>query len=218
MILIIEDNKNLSKNIRTILDMNWFKSKIVDSAENAEKDNLSNYNLIILDVNLPWKSWFEFLKQLRNNWNNIPILILTSKWTSEDKVEWLELGADDYITKPFDIPEFIARIKAILRRNKWIKSEKIILNWFEIYPAKEQVIKNWAQIWLSSLEFKLLMYFIKNKWKIIPRDELYENVWGDFYEHMFSRTVDVCISNLRKKLWKNIIKTKKWSWYYLEES
>lgn len=216
MILIIEDNKNLSKNIRTILDMNWFKSKIVDSAENAEKDNLSNYNLIILDVNLPWKSWFEFLKQLRNNWNNIPILILTSKWTSEDKVEWLELGADDYITKPFDIPEFIARIKAILRRNRWIKSEKIILNWFEIYPAKEQVIKNWAQIWLSSLEFKLLMYFIKNKWKIIPRDELYENVWGDFYEHMFSRTVDVCISNLRKKLWKNIIKTKKWSWYYLE--
>lgn len=216
MILIIEDNKNLSKNIRTILDMNWFKSKIVDSAENSEKDNLSNYNLIILDVNLPWKSWFEFLKQLRNNWNNIPILILTSKWTSEDKVEWLELGADDYITKPFDIPEFIARIKAILRRNRWIKSEKIILNWFEIYPAKEQVIKNWAQIWLSSLEFKLLMYFIKNKWKIIPRDELYENVWGDFYEHMFSRTVDVCISNLRKKLWKNIIKTKKWSWYYLE--
>lgn len=216
MILIIEDNKQLSKNINTILDMNWLNSKIIASAEDAEKENLNNYTLIILDINLPWKNWFEFLKQLRNTWNNISVLILTSKWTSEDKVEWLELGADDYITKPFDIPEFIARIKTILRRNTWVKSNKITINWYEIYPDQEKILKNWSQIWVSSLEFKLLIYFLKNKWKVISRDELYENVWWDFYEHMFSRSVDVYVANLRKKLWKEIVKTKKWSWYYLE--
>jgi len=216
MILIVEDNKILSKNIKTILEMNWFNSKIASSAEEAEKENLNGYSLIILDINLPWKNWFELLKQLRNNGNNIPILILTSKWTSEDKVEWLELWADDYITKPFDIPEFIARIKAILRRNNWIKSKKIILNWYEIYPEQKKVLKNWWEIGLSSLEFNLLMYFLKNRWKVISRDELYEKVWWDFYDHMFSRSIDVYIANLRKKLWKDIIKTKKWSGYYLE--
>jgi len=216
MILIVEDNEQLSKNIKTILDMNWFSSKIVYSAEDAEKEKLNDYNLIILDINLPWKNGFEFLKQIRSKWNNISVLILTSKWTSEDKVEWLELWADDYITKPFDIPEFIARIKAILRRDTWIKAEKTSLNGYDIYPNQEKVLKNWAEIWISSLEFKLLMYFLKNRWKVIPRDELYENVWWDFYEHMFSRSVDVYIANLRKKLWKDIIKTRKWSGYYLE--
>jgi DNA-binding response OmpR family regulator len=128
----------------------------------------------------------------------------------------LELWADDYMNKPFDMTEFIARIKAILRRNNWFRSEKIILNGFEIYPDEEKVLKNWAQIGLSSLEFKLLMYFLKNKWKILNRQQIYEEVWWDFQEHMFSRTVDVYIWYLRKKLWKDLIKTKKWSWYYIE--
>jgi DNA-binding response OmpR family regulator len=216
MILLVEDNELLANNIKTILDMNNFETKIVNSAEEAEKENLSKYDMIILDINLPWKNGFEFLKQLRENNQNIPVLILTSKNTSEDKVEWLELGADDYITKPFDIPEFIARIKAILRRNLGVKTNKILLNWFEIYPDQEKVLKNGAQIWLSSLEFKLLMYFIKNKGKILSRDELYENVWWDFSDHMFSRSIDVYVANLRKKLWQDIIKTKKGSWYYLD--
>jgi len=217
MFLIVEDNKILAKNIKNILELNWFESEIVESAEEAEKKIIKNkYDLIILDINLPWKSGIEFLKQLREKWNNIAILILTSKNTIEDKVNWLELWADDYITKPFDISEFIARIKVILRRQKWIKSEKIVINDFEIYPDEEKIFKNKAEIWVSSLEFKLLMYFIKNKWKILSRDKIYENVWWDFDNHMFSRSVDVYISNLRKKLWQDFIKTKKWSWYFIE--
>ena len=217
MFLIVEDNKILAKNIKNILELNWFESEIVESAEEAEKKIIKNkYDLIILDINLPWKTGIDFLKQLREKWNNIAILILTSKNTIEDKVNWLELWADDYITKPFDISEFIARIKVILRRQKWIKSEKIVINEFEIYPDEEKIFKNKAEIWVSSLEFKLLMYFIKNKWKILSRDKIYENVWWDFDNHMFSRSVDVYISNLRKKLWQDFIKTKKWSWYFIE--
>jgi len=215
MILLIEDNKMLANNIKTILEMNNFKVKLCESAEEAEKEDLSQYSLIILDINLPWKNWFEFLKSLREK-NDIPVIILTSKNTSEDKVEWLELWADDYITKPFDIPEFIARIKANLRRNWGNITNKIKINDIEIYPEQEKVIKNNHEIWLSSLEFKLLMYFIKNKWKILSRDRIYEDVWWDFSEYMFSRSVDVYVSNLRKKLGPDIIKTKKWSWYYLE--
>jgi DNA-binding response OmpR family regulator len=216
MILIVEDNKLLAKNIKTILEMNNFSAEIVESAENAENTlKEKNYKLIILDINLPWKNWFTFLKELRKKWNNIPVLILTSKNTIDDKVEWLELWADDYMTKPFDMTEFLARIKAILRRQSWIKTDLIKINDLEIYPDEEKVLKNKSQIWLSSLEFKLLMYFIKNKWKILNRQDIYEQVWGDFEDHMFSRTVDVYIANLRKKLGKEFIKTRKWSWYYI---
>ena len=216
MFLIVEDNELLAKNIKMILEMNQYKADIAYNATQAEEKLVRNkYNLIILDINLPDKNWFELLKEIREN-NSIPVLILTSKNLIEDKVKWLELWADDYLTKPFDITELLARIKAILRRYNWVSNNVIKIKDLEIYPDQEKVVKNWYEIWLSSLEFKLLMYFIKNKWKILNRQEIYENVWWDFDTHMFSRTVDVYIWYLRKKLWKDLIKTKKWSGYFLE--
>lgn len=217
MFLVVEDNKILSKNIQKVLQSNNFQSEIVSSAEEAEqKIKEKQYDLVILDINLPWKNGLEFLKQIRQKQNNIPILIVTSKTTTDDIIQWLENGADDYIWKPFNILEFIARIKAILRRHKWVKSKKIKIKDFEIYPDEEKVIKNGGQIQLSSLEFKLLMYFIKNKWKVLNRQQIYEEVRWDFDSHMFSRTVDVYIWYLRKKLDKDLIKTRKWSGYYFE--
>jgi len=218
MFLIVEDNELLAKNIKMILEMNQYKADIAYNTTQAEEKLTKNkYNLIILDINLPDKNWFELLKELRKN-NNSPVLILTSKNLIEDKVKWLELWADDYLTKPFDISELLARIKAILRRYNWVSNNLIKIKDLEIYPDQEKVIKNWHTIWLSSLEFKLLMYFIQNRWKILNRQEIYENVWWDFDTHMFSRTVDVYIWYLRKKLWKDLIKTKKWSGYFLEDS
>ena len=217
MFLIVEDNKLLAKNINQILQLNNFDSEIVWSSEEAkEKLNNNNYNLIILDINLPWENGFEFLKDLRKDWDNTPVLILTSKNTTEDIVNGLELWADDYMSKPFDMSEFIARINSILRRQSWVKTDKIEINWYEIFPNEEKIIKGKQEIWISSLEFKLLMYFIKNKWKILNREDIYEEVWWWFEDHMFSRSVDVYISNLRKKLWQDFIKTKKGSGYYLE--
>jgi len=165
MFLIVEDNKLLAKNINQILQLNNFDSEIVENAEQAEtKIKTNNYKLIILDINLPGKNGFEFLQELRKNWNNTPVLILTSKNTTDDIVNWLEMWADDYMSKPFDMSEFIARINNILRRQCWIKTEKIEINEYKIYPDKEKIIKWKQEIWISSLEFKLLMYFIKNKW------------------------------------------------------
>lgn len=218
MFLIVEDNPILWRNLKKVLEINWYEADVVKTAEEAEEKILNkNYEFIILDINLPWKSWFDFLKQIRQKWIDIPVLILTSRNTIDDKVIWLELWADDYLTKPFDITEFIARIKAILRRTNWLKSDKIILkNWIEVYPEEQKVIKNWSQIWLSALEFKLLLYFLKNKGKVLTRKDIYENVWWDFEDYYFSRTVDVYVGYLRKKLWKDLIKTKKWVWYYLD--
>jgi DNA-binding response OmpR family regulator len=217
MILIAEDDKIMWKNLKLILDLNWYESIVVDSAEKAE--NLlesKRFDLIVLDINLPWKNWFEFLKQLRQQWNLTPVLILTSRSQKQDVILWLEIWADDYLTKPFDMEEFIARIKAILRRTQNYLWEKIVINWYEIYPEEQKVIKDWAEIWLSALEFRLLMYFIKNRGKVLSRKQIYEDVWWDFEDYMFSRTVDVYIWYLRKKLWKDFIKTKKWAWYYVE--
>jgi len=218
MFLVVEDNKILAKNILKVLQSNDFKAEIAESAEIAEqKLKEKRYDLIILDINLPWKNGLDFLKQIREKQNNIPVLIVTSKTTTDDIIQWLENGADDYIWKPFNILEFIARIKAILRRHKWVKTKKLQIKEFEIYPDEEKVLKNGAQIQLSSLEFKLLMYFIKNKWKVLNRQEIYEQVWWDFDNHMFSRTVDVHVWYLRKKLDKELIKTRKWSGYYFND-
>ena len=216
MFLIVEDNKLLAKNIYQILQLNNFDAEKVESAEQAaEQIQINNYQLIILDINLPGKDGFEFLKDLRKNWDNTPVLILTSKNTTEDIVKWLEAWADDYMNKPFDMSEFIARINSILRRQSWVKTDKIEINWYEIFPNEEKIMKGKQEIWISSLEFKLLMYFIKNKWKILNREDIYEEVWWWFEDHMFSRSVDVYISNLRKKLWQDFIKTKKGSGYYI---
>jgi len=216
MFLIVEDNKLLAKNINQILKLNDFDAEIVESAEQAENIvKEKKISLIILDINLPWKSGFEFLQELRKKWDNTPVLILTSKNTTDDIVKWLEYGADDYMSKPFDMSEFIARINSILRRHNWIKTNKIEINEYKIYPNEEKIMKWKEEIWVSSLEFKLLMYFIKNKWQILNREQIYEEVWGWFEDHMFSRSVDVYISNLRKKLWQDFIKTKKWSGYYI---
>ena len=217
MFLIVEDNDLMAKNIKTILQLSNFEAEIAPDAETAkELLKKKKYELIILDVNLPGQNGFEFLKELRQNWNDIPIFVVTSKNTSDDIIEGLELWADDYISKPFDMGEFIARIKAILRRKSQNLPKKIEYKDLEIYPEKEKVLKNGREIQLSSLEFKLLMYFLKNKGKILSREEIYEEVWGDFYDHMFSRTVDVYISYLRKKLGQDIILTKKGSGYYIE--
>ncbi len=216
MFLIVEDNKLLAKNIYQILQLNNFDAEKVESSEQAtEQIQINNYQLIILDINLPGKDGFEFLKDLRKKWDNTPVLILTSKNTTEDIVKWLEAWADDYMNKPFDMSEFIARINSILRRQTWIRTEKIEINEYEILPKEEKIMKGKQEIWISSLEFKLLMYFIKNKWKILNREDIYEEVWWWFEDHMFSRSVDVYISNLRKKLWQDFIKTKKGSGYYI---
>ncbi len=215
-ILIVEDNPTISKNLRLYLELKSFKAEVSDSAENAEKLlEKNNFDLILLDIWLPWINWDEFLQLLKKKWDNTPIIFLTSRDTDEDIISGLDLWADDYVSKPFDYEILIARINSVLRRyKKKINSDKI---WEYIINFDKEEISDWnKKIFLSSLEYKLLAFLVKNKWKVIDRATIYEEVWGNFDDFQLSRNTDIYVWYLRKKLWKDIIKTKKWSWYYVD--
>lgn len=223
-ILIIEDNVAIARNIWRFFEIEWIKSEISNNWKEWFKKALMNFfDLIILDINLPEMSGIEICENLRKRENNIPILMLTSNSQDKDIIKWLNVWADDYLTKPFDLDVLLARTKALTRRNLKNKSSKIEIifeeNWeqkIEINLEKKEVLKNWEIIKLSSLEFNLLEFFAQNKWKVLNRKNIFEKVWGDFDEFMFSRNVDIYIWYLRKKLWKKIIETKKGIGYLVQ--
>lgn len=216
-ILLVEDNIALSKNIVEYLELKWMKVETDYSWTTSLPKIINNhYDVVILDINLPWMDWLTMCQELRKIWNNTPILMLTSRNTTQDIVKWLNFWADDYLGKPFDFEELISRIEALYRRTASFKSSSIVIDNVEIDITKRIVKKDWIGIELSNLEFNLLKYLAQNRGRPIDRVALFENVWWDFDEHMLSRSVDMYISYLRKKLWNNFIETKKWFWYMIK--
>lgn len=215
-VLIIEDNKPLANNIAEFLEFHW----IIVSVENNWLDwynsAVNNYfDVIILDIMLPWMDWLEICSKFRILDNPTPVLMLTSMSSKNDIVKWLDSWADDYLSKPFDNDELLARIKALYRRS-FVKKSSIINIWdIEININKRTVTKWNKDIKMSSLEFNLLSYLAQNRGQPIDRRQLLEKVWWEFDAYMFSRTVDVYIWYLRKKLWKKFIKTQKGFWYVI---
>jgi len=213
-ILIVEDNEILSNNIRDYLKLKWIESKQLYIWKNVNYElTLNSYDLIILDLWLPDIDWLEVCENIRNSSNNLPILMLTARATIEDKLAWFDSWADDYLLKPFDYEELLMRIKALTKRNFKIKNSFIEL-WDIHVDLKEKEVKlSWELIHLSKLEIELLIYLIHNKGTTISKEELLEKVWGEYDAFSMSRTVDVYIWYLRKKLWKSLIKTVRWEGY-----
>lgn len=217
-VLIIEDNEILSRNLVRFLSLKDIQADIsFDWLDWLYKASINFYDVIILDINLPNMSWLEICKNLREKWKDVPIIMLTSRSAKADIIDWLNIWADDYLWKPFDYDELIARLNTLSRRNLKNKSNtKIIIRDFVIDLEEVQVYKWNKKIKLSTTEFNLFKYLSQNKWKLASRQELYEHVWWEFdWDFMFSKTVDVYIWYLRKKLWKDIIETKKWFWYII---
>lgn len=221
-ILIIEDNDILAKNLSKYLKLKDINSYVCHSAEEyidfLQKEII---DLILLDINLPWKSWIDLLKDLRKTWDETPIIFLTSRDTDEDMVFWLELWADDYIPKPFDYEIVVARIMSVLRRynKKKVNLANLTKVWkYIINFDKQEVIDSETKytVFLSNLEYKLFEFLIKNRWKVLERATIYEEVWWEFDKFQLSRNTDIYVWYLRKKLWEDIIKTKKGSGYYVD--
>lgn len=202
-ILLIEDEETLGLGLEFNLKDDGY---LVDWAKDGKQAlalfETKEYDLIILDIMLPFFNGFEIAKVIRNKNPQIPILMLTARTTPEDKVKGLEIGADDYLTKPFHLDELLLRIKGMLRRKRWYKSSSIIQpNYkfgnneidFETLKAKIGA----REISLTQREAMLLKYLIENKGKILSRKELLENVWHISSE-IETRTVDIFISRLRK--------------------
>jgi DNA-binding response OmpR family regulator len=164
-----------------------------------------------LDINLPQLDWIEVCKKLRERWKDISIIMLTSRWMSEDIILWLNSWADDYLIKPFEYSELLARINAIQRRKLANKSNTIIRFWdIELDLQLMEVKQKWKVVSLSKLEYNLFKFLAQNRGILLSRQEIYEKVWWEFdVDFMFSKTIDVYIWYLRKKLGKDLIETKK---------
>lgn len=210
-VLIVEDNVSISRNISQFLSLKWIDSQIVYTGkEGLYQASYQPFDAMILDIWLPEMDWLEVCKALREKGKNIPILILTSRSTRGDIVTGLEAGADDYLVKPFDYNELVARIKALTRRGLQNKSTtKIYFQDIEI-DVENILVKKWElSIHLSALEFNLLKYLLQNEGKIISKEELFERVWGEYDMFKMGKTVDVYIGYLRKKLGSDLIETVK---------
>lgn len=211
-ILVIEDNEILNRNlVRYFASKDIFCEWSLDGEDGLYKALTKYYDVIILDINLPKKDGIEVCKTLREKGKDIGIIMLTSRNLNDDIVSWLNIWADDYLTKPFEYSELLARINAILRRKLTNKSNTIIKIWnLEINLQQIEVKKKWKIVELSKLEFELLKYLAQNQGIPLSREDIYKKVWWEFdVDFMFSKTIDVYVWYLRKKLWKDIIETKK---------
>ncbi len=205
-ILVVDDDKDIRKLVENILTKEGFATIGAESATDAlKKIQSAKPNLIILDLQLPDKDGFEVCRALRSDpaTKFIPVIILTVQTLDSYKIAGLEIGADDYITKPFNQTELVARVKAILRRVDWRdKSETILKDGnLSINLDKHAVHMEEKPLELSPKEFDLLFSLLKNRGKVLTRSELSETVWGHEYFGN-TRTVDVHVGRLRKKLGK----------------
>jgi DNA-binding response OmpR family regulator len=204
-ILIVEDEPAMQLGLRDNLEL---ENYIVDTANDGEsglaKIKSSSYDLILLDVMLPKLSGFDVCKASRAAGVRTPIILLTARGEEIDKVLGLELGADDYITKPFSVRELLARVKAILRRVQpgTVKEHFVQIGRLEIDFASFLSKEDGREIKLSHKEFEILSHLYKNKNHVVSRYDLLENVWG-YEEQLTTRTVDNFIVRLRQKIESN---------------
>ena len=223
LIAIVEDEPDISELISINLEKNGFVTKCFDNGKMLfsylEKRTPS---LLILDLMLPDMDGIEICKKIRTNSSSsaLPIIMLTARSEETDKILGLELGADDYVTKPFSPKELVARVKAVLRRQLTLDKSKIIKvgNNLEINVEKYEVVMSGKKIDLTITEFKILEILASKKGWVFTRDKILDHLWGD-EKAVIDRTVDVHIRHLREKLGKasSMIKNIRGVGYKLEE-
>lgn len=201
-LLIIEDNEDLLENIRTYLKREGY---IVEYATNYDEafDKVMSYtyDVVLIDIMIPGGSGLQVLRELKSVNPQTGTIIISAKNALDDKIEGLELGADDYITKPFQLPELHARIKAVNRRNQRGGEKVLTVNEIKINTDTMEVTVNGEPIDLTPKEYDLLLYFASNKNHVLSKQTIAEHLWGDYVDHLDNLDfVYQHIKNLRKKL------------------
>jgi DNA-binding response OmpR family regulator len=200
-ILVVDDEKNISQLVRMYLTNEGFDVVVAnDGKEALEKARQAKPILIVLDLMLPNVNGLDVCKQLRRD-SDVPIIMLTARGDDVDRIVGLEVGADDYVSKPFNPRELVARVKAVLRRSKPVDRvpEPITVGNLQIDPARREVVIAGKQITLRAKEFDLLLTFAQNLGLVLDRERLLNLVWGFDYLGD-SRTIDVHVTWLREKL------------------
>lgn len=201
-ILLIEDEKHLANSIKQYLTFEGYLCETCLTFNCAiEKINLYQYDCIIVDIMLPDGNGIKIVEKLKSINNTAGIIIISAKNSLENKIEGLEVGADDYLAKPFHLSELNARVKAIIRRKNFNGKNEIVFNEIIIIPSETKVTVNNSELVLTKKEYDLLIFFVVNKNRVVTKESLAEHLWGDemdtadSFDFIYSH-----IKNLRKKL------------------
>ena len=201
-IFIVEDERRIARFLQIELEHEGYETATEDNGQRAfERIGQEKFDLVLLDVMLPDLDGFEVCRKVRE-FSNVPIIMLTAKDELEDKVTGLDLGADDYITKPFAIQELMARIRAALRKHTETdgpEGERLTCKNLVLYPSRYEVTVNGEEIHLTNKEYSLLEYLLRNKRNVLTRDQILQEVWGYDYAGD-TNVVDVYIRYLRAKI------------------
>ncbi len=218
-VLVVEDDRRIAAFLGKGLRESSYAVDIAsDGADALYKATINRYDLFILDVNLPEKDGFEVCRELRQKGEKAPILMLTARDAVDDRIAGLDIGADDYLTKPFEFRELLARLRALLRRQSEVRSPKITTDDLVIDTVAQTVTRGGTPIELTSKEYSLIEFLALNKGKVVGREEISEHVWDDSFDP-FSNLIEVYIKRLRTKLDEDqdvrLIHTRRGSGYIL---
>ncbi len=220
-ILVAEDDRRIASFVSKGLRENSYAVDTVNNGEEAlYQVSISDYDLIILDVMMPLKDGFEVCQELRNSGNKTPILMLTARDAVEDRISGLDFGADDYLIKPFEFGEFLARLRALLRRQIGFRPPKIVIADLEIDTVSQKVWRGGNEILLTTKEYMLLEFMAREKGKVIGREEISMHVWDEKF-NVFSNSIEVYVNRLRTKIDKDftiqLIHTRRGAGYLLDD-
>lgn len=220
-LLLVEDDERIAAFVAKGLRENSYAVDVAGDGEEATYlSSVNEYDLFILDVNLPRKDGFAVCAELRENGNARPVLMLTARDTIDDRVTGLDTGADDYVVKPFEFRELLARLRALLRRNGEVRSRTVAVADMEIDTAAQTVRRGGRAIELTAKEYSLLEFLAVNKGRVIGREEISEHVWDESFDP-FSNLIEVYIKRLRRKLdegsEKQLIHTRRGAGYVLKD-
>jgi DNA-binding response OmpR family regulator len=201
-LLLVEDEKELCNAIAAYFKKeNWLCELAYTFDQAAEKINLYQYDCILVDINLPDGNGLNIIRQLKQNQSDAGILIISARNSLDDKLTGLDIGADDYLTKPFHLSELNARVKSVIRRRNFGGKNEIVFNEIRIIPESMQVFVNDEILILTKKEFDLLMYFLSNKERVLTKESLAEHLWGeemdsaDSFDFIYTH-----IKNIRRKI------------------
>jgi len=207
-ILLIEDTIKLAENIATVLQNNLYQVTVAHTQTEAQRAVAdTTFDLIIMDLALPDGDGISLCSQLRKEGYEGSILMLTARVTIASRIQGLDSGADDYLTKPFDMNELLARIRALSRRTIPDKTAQVAVGDITIDTTTKQVWKSGNILPLSPTEYRLIEYFLTHRGTVCASMEIYESVWGNAQDTMFSDTLKVHLSRLRRKIGEAVIVT-----------
>jgi len=201
-VLIVEDEKSLSSEIAAFLKSEGYLcEQVFNGSEASEKISVNLYDFILLDLGLPDYNGLDLITEARKSGSESAFIIITARGAVEDKVKGLDLGADDYLAKPFALVELVSRIQAVARRKFKISEQNICAGDFTVETQARRITFEGKEVVITRKEYDLLYYLIINRNKVLTRNQLYEHIWGNMLDEQYdSNFIDVHVKNVRKKL------------------